>query len=257
MEDIIAQINKSIESKCSSLKKKANDDFELISDLTSTRVRSGAQKAKGGSSLNIPKILYKSSGVLLSGSIVTKLVDCTRKDNTYCQSNELTKYDSDSISEDSLGSILSKVSGGMFLASLCSAAVGYILSKVISHDSSKTPSHESLNIENIKNEVISKGIASVKYITNDWDDFMEKNQKELFKDIDSSSLSENEKDNLTSKIFSFEVVDINLSDLMSLINSAATLTDIVKGINDFKSMFIASIENTVNKQIAKYNSLII
>ena len=118
------------------------------------------------------------------------------------------------------------------------------------------PFTPSADLNSIKSSVISQGIDSVKGITQDWDEFMEKTQKEMYDAIDSSNLSESQKDGLSSRIFSYEVIDINLSDLMTMINSATSVLEIKQRLGSFKIQLMNAINMAADKQMNKYNSLV-
>ena len=240
MNEIISQINKSIETKANSLKKLVNENFDSISDSALTVGSNKANEVSGSINSKISNILYTGSAVLAGGAVGTKLVDWIKNHDS---DNPLDKH------------LLSKLPVGLSLAALCSAAIGFVKSRVNNSASSGLSSSESVDIDAIKNDVISKGIASVKDITNEWEEFMEKNQKDIFASIDSSSLSDNQKDDLTSKVFSYEVIDVNLSELMSMVNSAISISEIEQKLQDFRSKLLFSIDKAVGSQIAKYDSL--
>ena len=141
------------------------------------------------------------------------------------------------------------------LASLC-AIGGFMFSKRVATPRVVSASSPHVDINDIKTSTISKGIDSVKNITREWDDFMDRMQKEMYAVIDSSSLSESQKDSLSSRIFSYEVIDINLSDLMSMINSATSVSEIKQRLDNYKSKLMNAIDEAANKQMNKYNSLV-
>ena len=141
------------------------------------------------------------------------------------------------------------------LAALC-AIGGFMFSKNIATPRVVSAYSPNADINEIKTSTISKGIDYVKNITREWDDFMERMQKEMYAVIDTSSLSENRKDSLSSRIFSYEVIDINLSDLMSMINSATSVSEIKQRLDNYKSKLVNAIDEAANKQMNKYNSLV-
>lgn len=142
----------------------------------------------------------------------------------------------------------------LILAVLCGWG-GYKFSK-----KNTLPSNEvaapRIDLNTVKSNASSKGIEAVKRITGEWNEFMGKNQDKVYAIIDSSYQHEQEKDELTSKIFSYEVIDINLSELMILINSASSIGDIKQKLDAYKSKFIKAIESASYNQKNKYNSLI-
>lgn len=143
----------------------------------------------------------------------------------------------------------------ILLAAIC-AIGGYMFSKKNTSSPVASGYTVTQDINSIKAGTISKGIDYVKKITHEWEEFMEKNQKEVYAAIDSSPFSMRQKDELSSMIFTYEVIDINLSDLMSLINSASSIADIQHKLNIFKSRFLKAIDTAANNQEKKYRSLI-
>lgn len=106
-----------------------------------------------------------------------------------------------------------------------------------------------------KNEVISKVVDSVKRITNEWDDFMEIKQKDMQQSIQASDYTEEEKDSMMSKIFIYEVIDVSLSEFNQMVSSVEDVTTLKAKVNQFKSKVLSAIDNTVDKQVAKYSSI--
>ena len=85
---------------------------------------------------------------------------------------------------------------------------------------------------------------------------MKMNQKEVQSAISSSSLSEEEKDSLLSKVYVYEVIDISLSDFLSMSSAAKDLSVIKQNIASYKAMLLDAIDKAAEKQIGKYNSLL-
>lgn len=136
-----------------------------------------------------------------------------------------------------------------------SAIGGYKLSQNANAITTNKPSH-STNIAAIKNIITTKVLESVKKTTNEWEEFMETNQKEIQNLISSSALDSNKKDYLYSLVFLYEVIDISISEFSSMISSSANTADINQALIKYKSKFISAIEAAASKQIAKYNLLL-
>lgn len=111
------------------------------------------------------------------------------------------------------------------------------------------------SVSSVKTNVTSKVLESVKKITQEWEEFMEVKQKEVQSLIDATSMEESQKGTLQSKVFIFEVIDIRISVFSDMINSATNTTEIKQKINAYKIMLLNAIDNAVDKQIARYQSL--
>lgn len=225
MKEIISQINQSIEEKRDRLKEKTERYFASITiPAGNTLQRSGvANKSKG-----VPPLSYILYGVAGISAIVAIASD----------SKDLYK--------------------ALCLAiTAASASGGYILSKQsrTAKDNDSSYLH-NVNIESLKNEVTSKVLDSVKKITQEWERFMELKQQEIRSVIAKSSLTDSEKDLLSSKVFIYEVISIRISEFSSMVNMSATTTELTQKIATYKDKVIAAIDSAAVKQILKYNSLI-
>lgn len=241
MKEKIDLVNQSIGEKKEQLKKKADDDFGkmalCIDDLNIKEECSVSDIRTPW----VPKTLFIGSVLSAGGAVISKLISLNKRNKTQ-NVNKVDKL-------DNLFKILT-------FTGITLAGSGFVCSRLNKSKSLSPALAELPDLMSIKNEVVSKGIASVKKITGEWDKFMENNQKEIFKAIDSSHLNERKKDELSSKIFSYEVIDINLSDLMSMINKTCSLPEINENLEEFKEKLISAIETASHKQIAKYNSLL-
>lgn len=221
MENIIKQINQSIDSERNRLKGTATRDFDAIISTMPLESRSvTTNNTKMVKTPGLTYILY-----LLAVVFVILMI-------------------SDGF----------KLLFGI-LAFGC-AYGGYMFAKNNRQSTKGTTSPIYEDLSSIKNKIISKGINAVKKITNEWDVFMEAKQKEVHAFIDASPLNEGQKYDLSSKIFSYEVIDINLSDLMSMINSATSIPEARQKVESFKSKFLLAIDEVANNQELKYDSLL-
>lgn len=230
MNEVIVRTNQSIDEKRNQLKKMVDESSSWTVNL---RVDSESHMAimKKDNKSDASEILSAGLGAFVGSAMTSKIIKKSR-----------------SISK------VAKLTSALFLA--LATAISCVLSK----DKKSKPTTDSLldtpDITTLRNDVISKGIASVKIITGEWDTFMEDKQKEMYAVIDSSPLTENQKYELNSKIFTYEVIDINLSELMNMINSANSIEEISHQLEAFKKKLISSIEDAANSQKAKYDSLI-
>lgn len=150
------------------------------------------------------------------------------------------------------------IENGLIFTAFAASIGGYFISrraKKTTFSQEMSFDNEQLDIKSIKKDVITKGIEIVKEITSEWNQFMELNQKVIYETIDKSSLDESQKDELSSKIYTYEVIDINLSDLMTKVNSASTPSEVEQRVKDFSVALSSAIETACNNQILKYNSL--
>lgn len=111
------------------------------------------------------------------------------------------------------------------------------------------------NIDTEKNDIKSKIVDSVKRITQEWEKFMEIQQKELQKAIQESNYSEQEKDDMLSKVFVYEVIDISLSEVNRLISDATDSESLKRQIQLIKTRVINAIDLSLNQQVCKYQSV--
>lgn len=218
MKDFIELINQSIEEKRNRLKEKAEKLISAITVESVSPASNSVQVKKGGNIPPISYVLYGAAGLSTIGAFVSD-------SKMLC-----------------LG-----------IAAL-SAWGGYKLSQTGSVGNSITPSHNA-NIGKIKNEIISKMNNSVRAITTEWENFMDLKQKEIQSAISKSSFSEIKKDEMMSKTYVFEVIDISLSDFSSMLNSAVSVSDIRQKLADYKSTLLSSIDAAATRQIIKYRSL--
>lgn len=133
---------------------------------------------------------------------------------------------------------------------------GYKLSQVGNADTSiQTVAVDTIG--SLKNEVVSKVLDSVKRTTKEWEDFMESKQKEIQTVLATSSENEEIKDAMYSKVFIYEIIDISISEFSNLINTSNSISDIRQNLSLYKVKLLSAIDNAANKQIAKYNSLVL
>lgn len=239
MQNKINQIIKSIETEASQLKRKIETDFSAISNFSSIKSNT-TQVGEEEGLLRLPKILYTASALLGGGALLSKFVSL--------QKQKEQDYD--------FGKDSRFLPIGLTIASLSSAVGGFLTSRHIQAKRSSSSSFANIDFTALKNDITSESIAAVKSITNEWEEFMETNQQKMLSSINSSTLSQNQKDELSSKIFTYEVIDVNLSELMTLINTASSISEIVKNLDLFRSKLISATKNAAEKQIEKYKSLL-
>lgn len=222
MKEIIDQVNQSIAEKRDRLKEKAERYFDsiIIPSETSSFQTWQDRYSKNGTTPPISYILYGVSGLSAIGALASD----------------------------------SKI---LCLAlAIASAFGGYKLSKSGSKKTSTQPTKSTLNISSLKNDITSKVLDAVKKITNEWENFMELRQKEVQSAIASSFLSDSQKDELTSKTYVYEVIDISISEFSTLMNSAVSAEDVKQCFDSYKSKFFTAIDEAANKQMNKYKSII-
>lgn len=222
MKEKVYQISQSIDEKRNRLKEKTERSFVIAIASLGNEQKQYQYDKNSGNVHPISYILYGVAGVSAIGAIFTGFTG---------------------IRIISLG-----------LAVAC-AYGGYKISEGRNRKTPRPNHASSVNIGSLKNETMSKVLDIVKKTTNEWDEFMELKQKEIQSAIASSSLNEDKKNELSSKIFLHEVIDISISDFSSMINSATSISDVKQKLDVYKSQLLVSIDNAAQKQIAKYNSL--
>lgn len=131
---------------------------------------------------------------------------------------------------------------------------GYRLSKLRNTKKIKVPTNT--NISTIKNDVAAKILETVRKVTQSWENFSESAQKDVQDAIMQSVLSNSMKEELSSKTFIYEVIDINISDFTALLNSADNIKEIEQGLFLYKQKLLSALDLAANKQIAKYKSIV-
>ena len=232
VKEKINQINRSIEETRDRLKEKVERYFLAI---TVPNGQLPQQSVQGSKDAKTPPISYMLYGVAGLSFIL------------------MIASESSEASEDSK-LLYSKL---LYLAAAAACAYGgYKFSHKNKSNTSASTSSQVLNIDSLKNEVTAKIIESVKKTSKEWEQFMKMNQKEVQSAISSSTLSEAEKDSLLSKVYVYEVIDISLSDFLSMSSAAKDLSVIKQNIASYKAMLLDAIDKAAEKQIGKYNSLI-
>lgn len=224
MKEKINQINRSIEETRDRLKEKVERYFLAITVPNGQLPQQSVQGSKDAKTPPISYMLYGVAGL----SFILMIAS---------ESSESSKL--------------------LYLAAAAACAYGgYKFSHKNKSNTSASTSSQVLNIDSLKNEVTAKIIESVKKTSKEWEQFMKMNQKEVQSAISSSSLSEEEKDSLLSKVYVYEVIDISLSDFLSMSSAAKDLSVIKQNIASYKAMLLDAIDKAAEKQIGKYNSLI-
>ena len=224
MKEKINQINRSIEETRDRLKEKVERYFLTITVPNGQLPQQSVQGSKDAKTPPISYMLYGVAGL----SFILMIAS---------ESSESSKL--------------------LYLAAAAACAYGgYKFSHKNKSNTSASTSSQVLNIDSLKNEVTAKIIESVKKTSKEWEQFMKMNQKEVQSAISSSSLSEEEKDSLLSKVYVYEVIDISLSDFLSMSSAAKDLSVIKQNIASYKAMLLDAIDKAAEKQIGKYNSLL-
>lgn len=222
MKERINQINQSIEEKQNRLKEKVERYFASIVIPSGDTLHQRNSTSKNESTPPISYILYGVSALSAFSALVS----------------------------DSKVLCL-----GMAAAS---AFGGYKLSKRAHSSKNKVSNNlTNVNIDSIKNEITSKVIDSIKKITQEWEEFMELKQREIQEAIANSALNDSEKDVQSSKVFIYEIIDISLLEVTSMINKSVDTTEIKQVLSTYKEKVKSAIDIATHKQISKYNSLIL
>lgn len=221
MKEKINQINQSIEEKRDRLREKIERSFSTIVIPSNRTKPQGNSSSKKDSLPPISYILYGVAGLAALGSFASD-------SKILC-----------------LG------------VAAASAYGGYRLSKKATTSGENTSSYSQIvNIGSVRNEITSKVLDSVKLINKEWEEFMELKQKEVLSSISTSSYSDNEKDSMSSKIFVYEVIDISISELSSMINTSTDVSEIINILSSYKEKVLSAIDDASRKQMLKYNSLV-
>lgn len=222
MKERINQINQSIDEKRNRLMEKAERYFASIIIPSNSAIQQRDVTANSGNVPPIAYILYGIAGLSAVGALASD----------------------------------SRVL--WFCVAAASAFVGYKLSKrAYSSENNVSINLMTVNIGSVKNDVTSKVLESIKKITQEWDDFMVLKQREIQGIITNSSLNNDEKDSLSSKVFIYEVIDISVSEMTSMINKCADVAEIKQALSIYKEKVKSAIDAAANKQISKYNSLVL
>lgn len=129
----------------------------------------------------------------------------------------------------------------------------------LSHFVNKKTENEALaevNFTQLKNAAITEVVNAVKKNIEEWSHFMEIKQKEIQGFIQNSALSPTDKNRLASKIYLYEVLDISISDFLSVANKSTGLEDLSRIIDAYKVRVMEAIDAAQIKQIEKYSSLL-
>lgn len=218
MEEKVNQINKAIEDKRDILKEHAKMYFDALKVSTNTKEAADHNTTQKG----IPPISYILYGIAGLSAVGT-------------------------IASDSKLLCI-----GLAAAS---AFGGYKLSKHRTTNTKNISTNSNVSTNKSKNEIISKAIDAIKNTTKEWEEFMEVKQNEIQSAIDTSSLDENQKDSLSSKVFVYEIIDINIYELSNMINTAKSADDTNKVISLYKDKLLTAIDKAAASQIAKYKDL--
>lgn len=135
-----------------------------------------------------------------------------------------------------------------------SAYGGYKLSQNISSQASSNQTSMP-NINDIKNTVSAKVVDVVKSTTQEWESFMSAKQKELQNAIFNSPFSEAEKNNMTSKTFVYEVINISLLDFSNSISAVLDAFALKSALYAYKDKLLNAIDVAANRQMTKYSSI--
>lgn len=119
-----------------------------------------------------------------------------------------------------------------------------------------TSNNERVNINSLKNDITAKVLDSVKRTKSEWETFMETQQNDLQSFIQNSDLNAEKKDSMMSKIFVYEVLDINMSDFNNRMRDVSDIAMLRSVINTFKLKMKQAIDSATQKQIEKYKSLV-
>lgn len=220
MKEKINQVNQLIDEKCDRLKDKAERSFTFINTILNNTTKNSEVVGKGRNIPPISYILYGMAGI------------------------------------SSIGALASDSKLLCLGVAAASAFGGYKFSKQKEMASPSATRYQNPNLDSLKNEVSAKVLDIVKKITNEWEDFMELQQKVVQNAIAASSLSDSDKESLQSKVFIYEVIDISISDFSSMINSVSEQSDMKTQIDLYKSKLLSAIDSAADKQINKYNSII-
>ncbi|MDD7632231.1 MAG: hypothetical protein PUK64_09645 [bacterium] len=218
MEERINQINLSIDEKRNRLKEKAELCFASITIPSSTGTEPNEGIKQGSKIPPVSYLLYGIAGLSAIGAIVSD-------SKMLC-----------------LG------------IAAASAFGGYKLSQVQKSNTTVGTSTDK-NWVSVKNEVVTKVLDIVKRTTNEWESFMESKQKEVQEIIAHSSLEDPQKEELSSKLFLYEVIDISVSEFSAMMNTVASVSDIRQKLSIYKSKLLTSIDEAASRQIAKYKTV--
>lgn len=232
MKETINKINLQISEKRDRLKEKAERYFDCIVVPMSATTPTHSLSKKG----SVPPVSYILYGIAGVSAICTFATDSK-------------------ILFASIAAINSKILFAGIAA--ISAFGGYIFSQNNHNDKNTAISYNTDSLSSVKTDMISKVLESVKKTTKEWEDFMELKQKEIQTLIDTAPLEANKKDELLSKIFVFDVIDISISEFSGMINTASSLLEIQQRIKEYKIKLLNAIDDAANKQIKKYKSLYI
>ncbi|MDR0994916.1 MAG: hypothetical protein LBL81_01340 [Tannerella sp.] len=222
METKVKQINGEISGKGAWLKDKANTFFAGIYIPVSRQITPANTEKKGTPPISY--ILYGLAGLAV-------------------------------INGFAVGATFGKLCS--FGVAAASAYGGHKLSKNTPQAAKPNTVPTGISFPQLKNEVTAKVIDAVKKTSEAWENFMELKQKEIQGFIqDANDLSAAQKDALISKIYLYEIIDIRLVDFSSLANTANNAADLRTAVDAYKTKLFAAIDLAVNKQTAKYQSLL-
>lgn len=106
-----------------------------------------------------------------------------------------------------------------------------------------------------KSEVITALNSLVQKLDTAWEDFMKDKQIQVRSAISQLPIEEEAKQTLQSKIYTYEIIDVELLSLINIIN-AASEDNLQQAIASCQDKLQAALDTTVRKQKSKYDSLL-
>lgn len=133
-------------------------------------------------------------------------------------------------------------------------AVSYKMLKKRSENSNTNNQNKS--VDHIKSEIRTNLTDSLRKYANEWEIFMEYNQRQICHAINNSTLDADTKNSLLAKVNYYENINIRMMELSSMVNSVNTVEELENAMESIKRKVIREIDKTADCQISKYKSLI-
>lgn len=218
MEEFILKVNHAINEKRGRLIEKTESYFATI-QIPLNLGQDNKQMVSPQTPL-VSKLLYGATGALVIGA-VTNFTE----------------------------SYFSK--GALLLTAVGSAWGGYSLAAHVKAKGKLHKQPHSQSVFAIKNIIMAKVVDIVKKISQEWIDFISLQQKSIRLSVQCSNWAEERKENFLNRISVYEVVEVKLINISSVIDDVQDMSQLQSAISKCKQLLIDGLNRTIDKQLDK------
>lgn len=221
MNELVKQVNQSIDEKRERLKEKVANYLAATSVSVPTRQLSGRRSETTATTSPVSFLLYGLAGACVLGAL-------------FAESKLLL-----------LG-----------IGAACGFG-GFAISRPKqTRNSDDVIGNNDTSIEAVKTDVHSKVLDVVKRTSNEWADFMEHQQKVILNAINTSNLNMAARDEMLTKTTLYEVIDISMIEIANKISAIKSNAEVRTCVESLKLLISNAIDTAADKQKAKYQSLV-